>query len=167
MIKNYVYFCEGPCEEALINALKKEPSLIEPGRARTFNVIQNQITNSILLSIKPGSVIVFVFDTDKELTDKLKKNIAQIAKVCPKSKIIFLMQVKNLEDELVRCTDVKKVIELTQSQSISNFKTAFCRIKDLRELLERHQINLKKLWTTNPPDVFAFLPQNGELIKIK
>ena len=89
MIKNYVYFCEGPCEEALINALKKEPSLIEPGRARTFNVIQNQITNSILLSIKPGSVIVFVFDTDKELTDKLKKNIAQIAKVCPKSKMLY------------------------------------------------------------------------------
>jgi len=77
------------------------------------------------------------------------------------------MQVKNLEDELVRCTDVKKVTDLTQSQSISNFKTAFCRIKDLRELLERHQINLKKFGTTNPPDVFAFLPQNGELIKIK
>ena len=167
MFKNYVYFCEGPCEEELINALKKEPSLIDPGRARTFNVIKNQITNFILLSIKPGNVIVFVFDTDKELNDKLKKNIAQIAKICPKSKIVFLMQVKNLEDELVSCTDVKKVTDLTQSQSVSNFKTAFCKTKDLRGLLERHQIDVGKLWTTNPPEVFAFVPQNSELIKLQ
>ena len=89
MIKNCIYFCEGPCEEALV------------------------------------------------------------------------------KDELVRCTDVKKVTDLTQSQSLSNFKTAFCRIKDLRELLERHCIDLPKLWTTNPPEMFAFVPRNSELIKLK
>lgn len=111
--------------------------------------------------------MVFVFDTDKEITDKLQKSIEQVKKHCPQSKIVFLIQVKNLEDELVRSTDVKKVTELTQSQSVSNFKTAFCKMKDLRELLERHQIDVSKLWTTNPPEVFAFVPQNSELIKLK
>lgn len=167
MIKNCVYFCEGPCEEALIKALQKEPALVAAGRPRPFNVIQNIIPNSILLQIKQGTTVVFVFDTDKEITDKLQKSIELVKKHCPQSKIVFLIQVKNLEDELVRCTDVKKVTDLTQSQSVSNFKTAFCRIKELRELLERHQIDVGKLWTTNPPDVFAFVPQNSELIKLQ
>lgn len=76
------------------------------------------------------------------------------------------MQVKNLEDELVRCTDLRKVTDLTQSESLSNFKTAFCRITNLRDLLERHKIDVNRLWTTNPPEAFAFVPRNSELIKI-
>lgn len=40
-------------------------------------------------------------------------------------------------------------------------------MKDLRDLLERHKIDVGKLWTTNPPEVFAFIPQNNELIKFK
>ena len=167
MIKNCVYFCEGPCEEALIKALQKAPALIAAGRPRHLNVIQNVIPNSVLLQIKQGTTVVFVFDTDKEITDKLQKSIELVKKHCQQSKIVFLIQVKNLEDELVRCTDVKKVTDLTQSQSVSNFKTAFCRIKDLRELLERHQIDVAKLWTTNPTEVFAFVPQNSELIKLQ
>lgn len=167
MIKNCVYFCEGPCDEALIKALQKDPALIAPGRPRPFNVIQNSIPNSILLAIKPGTDIVFVFDTDKEITDKLQMSIEQVKKHCPKSKLVFLIQVKNLEDELVRCTDVKKVTDLTQSQSVSNFKTAFCKAKDLRSILAHHKIDVGKLWTTEPPEVFAFVPQNSELIKLK
>lgn len=77
------------------------------------------------------------------------------------------MQISNLEDELVCCTDVKKATDLTKSASHSNFKTAFCRITNLRELLVRHQIDVGKLWTTNSPEVFAFIPRNSELIKIK
>lgn len=34
MIKNCVYFCEGPCEETLIKALQKPPALIAAGRPR-------------------------------------------------------------------------------------------------------------------------------------
>ena len=167
MIKNCVYYCEGPCEEALIKALQQEPALVAAGRPRPLNVIQNVISNSLLLQIKQGTTVVFVFDTDKEITDKLQKSIELVKKHCPQSKIVFLIQVKNLEDELVRCTDVKKVTDLTQSQSVSNFKTAFCKTKDLRGLLERHQIDVGKLWTTNPPEVFAFVPQSSELIKLK
>lgn len=167
MIKNCVYFCEGPCEEVLIKSLQKEPALVVAGRVRSFNVIQNIIPNSILLQMKQGTTLVFVFDTDKGIIDKLKKSIEKVEKYCSQIKIVFLIQVKNLEDELVRCTDVKKITDLTQSQSVSNFKTAFCKMKDLRDLLERHKIDEGKLWTTNPPEVFAFIPQNSELIKFK
>lgn len=167
MIKNCIYFCEGPCDISLLNALRREPSLILPGRMKEFNVIQNQITTSMLLAIKPGTTVVFVFDTDKEITDKLKKSIKLIHERCPKTKIVFLMQVKNLEDELVRCTDIKKVTDLTQSNSLSNFKTAFCRITNLRDLLDRHKINVNQLWTTKPSEIFEFIPLNSYEIKTK
>ena len=118
------------------------------------------------MAIKLGTTVVFVFDTDVELTDKLKKNIEYIGKYCGKSKLVFLPQVKNLEDELVRCSDIAKVTELTQSKSISNFKTDFCRISNARAVLTEHQIDVLKLWSTNPPEVFAFVPRNSEIIKL-
>jgi len=80
MIKNCVYFCEGACDEVLIKALKEEPELIAPGKTKVFNVITNFIPKSFLLAIKPGTTVVFVFDADVELTDKLKKNIEYIGK---------------------------------------------------------------------------------------
>lgn len=167
MIKNCMYFCEGPCDEVLIKALKEEPGFIAPGKTKVFNVITNLIPKSVLLAIKPGTTVFFVFDTDVALTDKLKKNIEYIDKYCSKSKLVFLPQVKNLEDELVRCSNVSKVTELTQSKSISNFKTDFCRISNARTVLSDHQIDVLRLWTTNPPEVFAFVPRNSGLIKIR
>lgn len=166
MNKNCIYFCEGPCDEVLIKALKEEPQLIAPGKTKVFNVVTSFLPKSVLLAIKPNTTVVFVFDTDVELTDKLKKNIEYIDRFCSKSKLVFLPQVKNLEDELVRCSNVAKVIELTQSKSISNFKTDFCRISNARAVLLEHQIDVLKLWTTNLPEVFAFVPRNSDLIKL-
>ena len=51
MIKNCIYFCEGPCDISLLNALRREPSLILPGRMKEFNVIQNQITIGEMMMI--------------------------------------------------------------------------------------------------------------------
>ena len=83
-------------------------------------------------------------------------------------KVVFLAQVMNLEDELVRCTDVKKVTELTKSASIMNFKTDFCRMKskDCRLMLERHKISCECLWASSPPDAFAFIEKNSRYVKI-
>lgn len=109
---------------------------------------------------------VFVFDTDVPITEKLKQNIARVEKYCKQSKLIFLPQVRNLEDELVRCTDVAKVTDLTRSKSISNFKTDFCKMSNRRVALTKHQLNVLRLWTTNPPEPFTFIPQNSNAIKV-
>ena len=68
-----VYFVEGACEKKLIEALKEKPSLIYPGQIKVHNVIQDKILNSVLMNLSPGSRVVFVFDTDKEETEQLKK----------------------------------------------------------------------------------------------
>lgn len=169
MLKNCVYYCEGEDDQKLIDALKVSPSKIQPGKSRKLNVVQSLIPKSILLGIKPDTNVVLVFDTDVTTNlDVVKKNIENIKKYCHGVKIINLFQVKNLEDELVRCTDVKSVLELTKSKSLSNFKTDFRKMKNeqCRNMLNRHNIEVAKLWTTKVPEEFDFAERNSSLIKL-
>ena len=75
---------------------------------------------------------------------------------------------KNLEDELVRCTTVKDVKELTKSKSLSNFKAEFKKMRkeECRHALERHKINIRKLWMTKAQSELDFIQRNSEKIKI-
>ena len=95
-------------------------------------MVQNLIPKSQMLSIQAGTTVVLVFDTDVPQTSNLKKNLELLTRYCGKLKIIFLPQVLNLEDELVRCTDVRTAMELTKSGSVKNFKTDFCKMKTKR-----------------------------------
>ena len=163
-----IYYVEGPCEQQLIAALKESPEKLIPGKIKVFNVVQNLIPKSQMLSIQAGTTVVLVFDTDVPQTSNLRKNLELLTRYCGKLKIVFLPQVLNLEEELVRCTDVKAVTELTKSGSVKNFKTDFCKmkIKDCRFMLERHQLNYTRLWMTKTPEAFAFVENNAFEIKI-
>ena len=159
-----IYYVEGPCEQQLISALKEAPEKLIPGKIKVFNVVQNLIPKSQMLSIQAGTTVVLVFDTDVSQTLNLKKNLELLERYCGKLKIVFLPQVLNLEEELVRCTDVKTVTKLTKSGSVKNFKTDFCKmkVKDCRSMLERHQLNIARLWMTKTPDAFDFTEINGD-----
>lgn len=83
-------------------------------------------------------------------------------------KIVYLAQVLNFEDEIVRATDINKAIELTKSKSTSNFKTDFCKLKvpECRELLKRHNFDVSKLWTKKVPKAFNFIESNSSCVKV-
>lgn len=163
-----IYYVEGPCEQQLIAALKENPSKLIPGKVKVYNVIQNLIPKSQMLSIRAGTTVVLVFDTDVEQTANLKKNLELLNRYCGKLRIVFLPQVLNLEDELVRCTDIKSAAELTQSKGIRNFKTDFCKLKtkECRALLERRGLKMERLWTAKVPEAFLFAESNSALIKL-
>lgn len=164
-----IYYVEGPCEQQLISDLKESPGKVIPGKVKIFNVVQNLIPKSQMLSIQGGTIVTLVFDTDVEQTAKLKKNIELLQRYCGNLKIVYLPQVLNLEDELVRSTNVKVITDLTRSNSTQNFKTDFCKMKskDCRAMLERHALDYSKLWITNTPDAFRFIERNSSLIKIE
>lgn len=163
-----IYYVEGPCEQQLIAALKESPSKLIPGKVRVYNVVQNLIPKSQMLSIQSGTTVVLAFDTDVEQTANLKKNLELLNRYCGKLHIVFLPQVLNLEDELVRSTDVKSVIELTKSKGIRNFKTDFCKLKtkECRTMLERHGLKMEQIWSTKVPEVFSFTESNSDQIKL-
>lgn len=167
-MKNCTYFVEGKCEQKLLNALKASPGLIRPGKVRVFNVIQDLLTKSHLIAIKEGYV-VFVFDSDVPETGFLKKNIEMVKKICPEKsvRLLFLAQVMNLEDELVRATDVRKVVELTGSRSEKDYKTDFIALKDCKVVLNNHRFDIQKIWRQNPPEPFSFIKQGTEHIVLR
>ncbi len=163
-----IYYVEGSCEQQLIAALKETPERLIPGKVKVFNVIQNVIPKSQLLSIQAGTTVVLVFDTDVFQVSNIIKNLELFERYCSNLRIIFLPQVMNLEDELVRCTDVKTVTELTKSTGIKNFKKDFCKLrpKDCRLMLDRHNLDYVRLWMSKIPETFSFAESNGNQIKI-
>ena len=167
---NNIYFVEGECEEQLINALKKPPALIQPGRVKVFNVVQKRFSKAHLITIKPGSTVVLVFDTDVDSnTQCITENIRLLQKHCVKTKIVYLPQVLNLEDEIVRCSNINSVIELTKSRSNKDFKRDFCAltIESLRAKLDRINLNIEQLWNYRIPNEFNFIIRNSYEVKIR
>lgn len=163
-----IYFVEGPCEEQLINALKQPTPRLKAGKVKVFNVIQNLIPKSTLFSLESGMTVILAFDTDVGKTATIKENIERLKRFCSRVKIVFLPQVLTLEDELERATDVRKVTELTNSRSIKDFKSDFCSLKsmDCRLILEKHALDVKRLWESKIPDKFSFVTSNAHLIKV-
>ena len=128
-MKKCIYLTEGECEEKLIRALKERPSLVLPGKVKKFNVIQNELPVSLLMQFDPGSIVVLIFDTDKDETSHLRKNIALLKSLSFKVEILTILQVLNFEDEIARATDVSKAQDLTRSKTINDFKSAVNRMK--------------------------------------
>ena len=166
MKNNCIYFVEGRCEEKLLNALKEQPQKIQSGRVKVFNVIQNPLSNSQLITIQPGTTVALVFDTDIPLTEFLKDNIQRLGKYCSKVKIVYLPQVLNFEGEIVHCSDLRSASDLTHSKSNKDFKRDFCAMTNIRAAVERVNLNVENLWAEEPPADFAFLERNSSFIKL-
>ena len=162
--KTTIYFVEGKCEEKLLNELKKEPELITLGRVQVFNVLTNRISTSKLMTFKKNVNVCFVFDSDGEQNLTIyNHNISVLKKYVSGVHIYNFVQIRNLEDELVRATDLKKIEELTGSKSSKDFKTDFLSCSNFRQLLERHNFDVKKMWCTEPTDSFRGIIQDAYL----
>lgn len=161
------YFTEGQCEEKLIKALKLKPALLKPGKVKLFNVVQNVLPVSILMSIESGSAAVLVFDTDKAETDHLKQNIKLLKNRCAGVEVLTILQVLNFEDEIERATDVNHAEDLTRSRTVDDFKSDVNKMKeiDFRRALERHKLSMNNLWAKEPPETFYFVAQNSWKVK--
>lgn len=120
--KYYQYFVEGDDEEKLIKVLKTDMQLIVPGKVQKFNVVEQKLTKLRLMSLKSGTTVVLVFDTDTGKSSVLKENIAFLEKESAVAEVLCITQVKNLEDELKRSCNIKQIKELTGSKSNSDFK---------------------------------------------
>ena len=75
MENKYIYFVEGKCEVALLEALKANPPLIKSGKIRKLNLIQEKISNSVLMGISSGTKVAFFFDKGLAFTRPQKIKI--------------------------------------------------------------------------------------------
>ena len=109
-----------------------------------------------------------MFDTDKEETEHLKKNMDLLRAQFGSVEVLTIPQVLNFEDEIERSTSLQSVLELTKSKSLKDFKAAVNKAKDVdfRSSLKRNKFDVKKLWIKKPGNGFKFVRQDSTKIKI-
>ena len=160
------YYVEGEDEEKILSVLKTDLQLIIPGKISKFNAVQNKVTKARLMNLRPDTTVVLVFDTDTDNADILSENIKTHKAASMVRSIICVTQVRNLEDELVRSTDIRYIRELTGSKSDSDYKRDLIRMSNLAAVLVRHGFEIKQFWVKEPTGVFAKIPNDANLIKI-
>lgn len=88
-----------------------------------------------LMSLKDGTAVVLVFDTDAGNLTVLKENIKLLQTQRNISEVICVLQVKNLEDELVRSCNIKQIKYLLGVGSNKEYKGALIKEKNLSKKL--------------------------------
>lgn len=162
----YQYFVEGKTEKRLIEELKRVGKMIRSGNVNVINVMQKKLPNHVLTNLVENTIVILVFDTDIKTTEILTENITRLKKCRGVKDIWCVMQVENLEDELIRSTDVHEIRELIGCKSNTDFKREVLREKRLMEKLNAHHFSLEKKWTTEPDLVFKQFENRGYRIKL-
>ena len=165
MAKYYQYYVEGQDEEKLIQVLKTELRLIEPGKVEKFNVVSEELTKLRIMSIKMATIVVLVFDTDAGNINTLKKNIKFLKEQKAIKNVLCITQVKNLEDELKRSCDIKDVKELTGSKSNSDFKHDIRKEKQFGKKLLKKGFDIKKFWAQTDNYIYKEISNDANEIK--
>lgn len=156
MDRRLVYFVEGEDEITFIKALKAD-FYIPSGAVRAFNIVNRRLSNFERRQFKKDELAVFVFDTDVESTAILEENIRILDKDRRDRKLKdfkFIMQVRNLEDEILRSCKIGKIREFFGTRSDSDFKSAMAQAKSLHNVLLRHEFDFSRMWNTRPGNCF-------------
>lgn len=167
MGKYYCYFVEGHDEEKLIDTLKTDLQYIVPGKVQVFNVVQERLTKLRIMQLKKGTVAILVFDTDSGNIQILQDNIEFLKKSGIIKKVLCITQVKNLEDELVRSCDIRKITELTGSKSGKDYKRDLIKEGQLDRKLKKHNFDMEKFWSKTDQGMYRGIVNDAEKIKLK
>lgn len=163
--KYYHYYVEGEDDKKIVNTLKTDFQIIEPGKVDVFNVVQNVINQNRIRVLKPNTTVILVFDTDTGSAEILKQNIEFLEKQQSIKKVVCIPQVNNLEDELVRSCAIGSVKQLTNSESVAEFKSDFLKINNLKEKLNEKAFDFTKFWSSIPQGAFKDIANNSTEIK--
>ncbi|RNM30717.1 hypothetical protein EDX97_08015 [Absicoccus porci] len=167
MSKFYHYYVEGKCEETLVKTLKMNNEYIYSGAIDVINATQECISNTRIRALKNKTIVVLIYDTDREATNRLRENIARLNKAKNVYKVICIPQVENFEDELLRCTDIDEIRNFTNSKSKSNFKSDFINQKEqsLLAKLKKSNFNIDILWSKIPKNNYSEFGNDASKIK--
>lgn len=144
------YFVEGECEKKLINTIKNK--YIKSGKIRVKNISQEIIHKAVLRTLEKNAICVMIVDTDVLYSnEKCLQKILENKRNLEKNNVnyIFIYQDKNLEDEMVKSTNLKKISEMFGMKSIGEHKTVFKEHKNLFQKLESLEFDVSKIWLYN------------------
>ena len=137
------YYVEGEDEKKLVNVLRTQLGVIKAGKVQKLNVVEHEITNMRLRALTRGTMVVLVFDTDTGNRNILEKNIKILEECSIVSEVVLIPQVPNLEGELVRSCNIKKIEELLNSRTRNEFKSDLIRVSNLDKKLQEKQFDIR------------------------
>lgn len=161
----YQFYVEGEDEKRLIETLKKDLNAIVSGKVEVLNVIQKEIKTPRIRTLRAGTIVVLVYDTDIDKTDILDNNLKLLRSSKRIKRILCVPQVLNLEDELVRATNVRQAADILNSKTLTDFKRDLIRCSNLDKKLQDKDFDISKLWIKEPPAAFAKYGNDSGLIK--
>lgn len=161
----YCYFVEGDDDKKVVNTLKTELQVIIPGKVHKFNVIENRLNMGHLRTLRSGTIIILVFDTDTGKTSILEENIKFLKNQKIVKEVYCITQVMNLEDELVRSCSIDAIKELTKSKSNTDFKRDILRISNLKDRLEACGFECAKFWNSKPQNEYKHFSNDSDKVK--
>lgn len=161
------YYVEGDDEEKLVSVLKNELRVIRPGKVQKMNVVQNEFTEMRLRPLLPGTMVVLIFDIDAGNPETLQKNLKILRGYPRVSEVVTIPQVRKLEDELVRCCNIKDITELLNSKSRSEFKSDIIKVSNLAKKLQAHGFDINKFWVGSATSPYEGITNQSDKVKIR
>lgn len=165
MKNNFLYYVEGETEVTLVKALKEK--YIQSGKIIKKNLVSSVVSKLELRTITPNTIVVIVIDTDIDKVDIFDKNIMELKKSKHIKKIVTILQINKLEDELLYSTNIKDIIFFLPSRSKSDFKRDFCRCTNIGAKLESHGFDINKIWSREAGNKFSKYSNDSDYIKLK
>ena len=163
----YHYYVEGDDEKSLLETLKRDMRCIKSGKVDIFNVVQNRFTVARIRPLKPGTIVVLVYDTDVTTNmEIIKYNVAFLKKQKGIKDVICIPQVNNLEDELINACNINSVEEITKSSTKKEFKSDIKNYSNLASRLCKCDFDITKLWSKLPQNEFLVFGNDAKRITI-
>ena len=164
--ETYQYYVEGKDEKAIIDVLKQEFRCIETGKVEVFNVVQDKLNAIRIRTLKSGTTVILVYDTDIDVnTETLKYNVEFLKSQSAVKKVICIPQVKNLEDELLRACNINNVTQITNSASKKDYKADLIKCTNLGSRLKKCGFDITKFWNEIHKNSFKEFENNSGSIK--
>lgn len=138
-----LYIAEGEIEGRFINFLK-QADLIQTGRFKKFNLMQNQLKDSSNILTQKFDDIYCILDTDLAAPDNIDNlvfNLKKLAGLHPKS-VFCLVQNKNFEDELkflLDCGDLGKFFKLPHNTT-KDLKTYLAQSVNYEKFISKENL---------------------------
>ncbi len=164
--KYVLYYVEGENERKIVDTLKTKLAAIRPGKVQKLNVVTQEITEMRLRTLSYDTMVVLIFDADAGNPNILKKNI-ELLKACEAvSEVVLIPQVRNLEEELVRSCNIRRIEELLGSKSSKEFKSDLNHVTNLDKKLQEHQFNIRLFWRGVPAPPYKDIENQSKKIII-
>lgn len=161
------YYVEGEDDKKVVDTLKTKLRLILPGKVSVLNVVAHEVPEMRLRVLSPGTMVVLAFDVDAGNVEILNRNIQKFKACKAVSEIVLIPQVPNLEGELVRSCNIKKIEQLLNSKSRSDFKSDVIRVSNLDAKLREHQFNIDRFWSAPATQPYQNIENQAHRIKLK